>query len=132
MHEISRDDRIAGRMAVEPALAVTKQLFDFVVPHPVVLLIVENRNEHVQVRQQFAQPARCSKRDGEQPARAERRHALVEFVTRRFDLIAERLEQRAEKRLAAAARNRRETGFERQLGRRRGRAFARIGHPARS
>ena len=96
---------------------MTKQLLDLVVPDPVVLLIVENRNEHVQVRQQVAQPARCSQRNREQPARAERRHALVEFVTRRFDRVAERLEQRAEKRLAAAAGNSRKTCFERQLSR---------------
>ena len=44
MHQIARDDGIARRMAVEPALAVTKQLLDLVVPNPVVLLIVENRN----------------------------------------------------------------------------------------
>ena len=118
MHEIARDDGVARRMAVEPALPVTKQLFDFVVPNPVVLLIVENRNQHVQVRQQVAQPARCSQRNREQSARAERRHALVEFVTGRFDRIAERLEQRAEERLAAAAGHSRETCFERQLGRR--------------
>ena len=65
VHEIPRDDHIARRMAVEPALPVTKQLLDFVVPNPVVLLIVENRNEHAQVRQEFAQPARCPKRDCE-------------------------------------------------------------------
>ena len=118
MHEIARDDDVARRMAIEPALAVTKQLFDLVVSNPVVLLIVEHRNEHVQVGQQVAQPARCSKRDGKQPARAERRHALVEFVARRFDRIAERLEQPAEERLAATAGNSRETCFERQCGRR--------------
>ena len=100
-------------MAVEPALTVAKQLLDLVVADPVVLLIIEDRDEHVQVRQQVAQSARRSQRDGEQPARAERRHALVECVTRRFDLVAERLEQRAEERLAAAAGDGREPSFER-------------------
>ena len=70
------------------------------------------------MRQQVAQPARRAERDGEQPARAERRHALVEFVAGRFDRVAERLEQRAEERFAAAAGNSRESCFERQLGRR--------------
>ena len=106
-----------ARMAVEPALAVAKQLLDLVVAHPVVLLIVENRNEHVEMRQQVAQPACRAERDGEQPARAERRHALVELVPRRLDLVAERLEQAAKKRLAAAAGHRRESRLERQLGR---------------
>ena len=60
-------------------------------------LIIEHRNQDVQVRQQVAQPARRGERNGEQPARTERRHALVEFVARRFDRITERLEQSAEK-----------------------------------
>ena len=38
-------------MLIKPALPVTKQLLDFVVTNRVVLLIVENRNEHIQVRQ---------------------------------------------------------------------------------
>ena len=32
------------RMAIEPALSVTKQLLDLVAPDPVMLLIIENRN----------------------------------------------------------------------------------------
>ena len=94
MHEISRDDRVARGMSIEPALAVAKQLFDLVGSNPVVLLVVEHRNEHIQVRQQVAQSARRAERDGKQPARAERRHALVELMACRFDLIAERFEQR--------------------------------------
>ena len=112
-------------MAVEPALPTSKQLLDFIVSHPVVLLVVENRNEHVQVRQELVQSTRGSKRDREDPARAERRHALVEFVARRFDRVAERLEQRAEERFAAAAGNRCEPCLERQLcGREVGRPLA--------
>jgi hypothetical protein len=117
MNEIAGDDGIARGVAVEPALPVTKQLLDFVVPNPVVLLIIENRNEHVQMRQQVAQPTRCSKRHCKQSARAKGRHALVEFVACRIDRIAERLEQRAEECLATAAGNSRESCFERQLGR---------------
>lgn len=117
MHQISGHDRVPRRMAVKPALAMSKQFLHFVVTDPVVLLIVEDRNQYVEVRQQVAQSARCSQRNREEPARAERRHALVEFMTDRFDRIAERLEQRAEKRLSAAARDRGKTGFERQLNR---------------
>ena len=117
MHEISRDDHVARGVSVEPALAVAQQLFDLVVTNPVVLLVVEHRNEHIEVRQQVAQPARRAKRDGKQPARAERRHALVELMAGRFDLIAERFEQPAQECLAAAAGNGSETGFERQVSR---------------
>jgi hypothetical protein len=37
-------------MAIEPALPMTEQLLDFVVANPIVLLIVESRDEDVQVR----------------------------------------------------------------------------------
>ena len=112
-------------MALEPALPMAKQLLDFVVANPVVLLIVENRDEDVQMRQDFAQPARCAKRDREQSAWTEHRHALVEFMPGRFDRVAERLEQRAEERFAAAAGNRCEPCLERQLcGREVGRPLA--------
>jgi hypothetical protein len=102
-------------MRVEPALSMAKELLDLVVSDPVVLLIVEHRDEHVQVRQEFAQASRCPKRDSKQPARAERRHALVKFVAGCLDLVAERLEQRAEESLAAAAGNSGKSGFQRQL-----------------
>jgi len=118
MHQIARDDGIARRMTIEPALSVPKQLLDLVVPNPVVLLIIENRNQDVQVRQQVAQPACRAERNGEQPARTEGRHALVEFVTDCFDRVAERLEQRSEERFAASAGHSRESCFQRQLRRR--------------
>jgi hypothetical protein len=88
---------------------MTKQLLDFVVTDPVVLLIVENRDQHVQVRQDFAQSACCPKRDSEQPARPEHPHPLVELMSRRFDCVAEGLEQRTEELFAAATRHRRES-----------------------
>src|SRR4029079_5294689 len=102
LQELSRDDGVSRRMAIEPALPMTKQLLDFVVTNPVVLLVIENRNEHVQVREQVAQPPGRSQCDREQPARTERRHALVEFVTSRLDRIPKRLEQCTEERFASA------------------------------
>ena len=98
---------------------MTKQLLDLVVSNPVVLLVIENGNEDVQVRQEVAQPARCSKRDGEQPARAESRHGLVEFVSGRFDRVAERFEQRTQEPFAATAGDGCKTCLQGQLGRRK-------------
>ena len=115
VHEVSRNDGVSRWMAIEPALPMTKQLLDFVVADPVVFLVVENRNEHVQVREQVAQPPGRPQCDREQPARTERPHALVEFMTSRLDCIPERLEQRAEERFASAAGNGRESRLERQF-----------------
>ena len=88
--QVARNDGIARRMTIEPALSVPKQLLDLVVPNPVVLLIVENRNQDVQVRQQVAQPACRAERNGEQPARTEGRHASSRDA-RRLDRVAEGL-----------------------------------------
>jgi hypothetical protein len=59
-----------------------------------------------------------AKRDCEEPARAERWHALVEFVPRRLDRVSERPEQRADEHFAAAAGHGRQTRLQRQIGRR--------------
>src|SRR5262249_10625748 len=114
----ARDNHVARRMLVQPALAMTQQLLDLIVSNPVVLLVVQYRDQYVQVRQQLAQSPRRSQRDSEQPARPESGHALVEFVAGRLDLVAERLEQRAKKSVAATAGDRCDSRFEWQRRRR--------------
>ena len=116
MREVARHDDLARRMALEPALAMTKELLHFVVADPVVLAIVDNGYEHVEVCQQVAEAAGGAQRDGEQSARPERRHAVVEFMAAGFDPVAERLEERAEERFPATARDRRESRLEWQRG----------------
>ncbi len=45
-------------MPGQPALAVPEQLLHLGVADPVVLLLVEDGDQHVEVRQELAQPAR--------------------------------------------------------------------------
>lgn len=105
-HQVARDDHVSRRMLVQPAFTMTQELLDFVVSNTVVLLVVQYWDQHVQVRQQLAQAARRSQRDSKQPAGPKSGHALVEFVAGRLDVVAERLEERTEKSVAAAARYR--------------------------
>ena len=102
MLQVSRHDDIAGRVTFEPPLAAPQQLFDLVVSYPIVLVVVQHRDEYVQVSQHVAEATRGSQRNREQPAGAERRHGVVERMPRRLDLVTERLEQSSEKGLTAA------------------------------
>ena len=52
--EVAVDDQLALGMPGEPALAAAQQLLHLVVADPVVLLRVEHRHEHVEVREQLA------------------------------------------------------------------------------
>ena len=44
-----RDERVLG-VVRQPALAMSEQLLDFRLPDPVVLVVVQDRDQHVQVR----------------------------------------------------------------------------------
>ena len=57
-HEIPRNDLVTRRVGFEPTLAAPKKLLDFVISNPVVLLVVQHRNQDVQMREQFAQQPR--------------------------------------------------------------------------
>jgi hypothetical protein len=126
--EVARHDQLAVRVAGEPALPAGKQLLDLVVADPVVLLRVEHRHEHVEVRQQVAQPALAGEPERVVAARAPLRETLVERVVDRLDDVAERLEQLARDLLAAHDRRDREARLERQ--RLVGEAGARVAAPA--
>jgi hypothetical protein len=91
MYEVSRHDRIARRVRVEPPLATPNQLLDFVVSNPVVLLVVENWDQDVQVGEEFTEAARRTQRHSEQAAWAERWHAFVEWMSNGIDVVTEGL-----------------------------------------
>ena len=55
--QIAPRDRLAFRMAAEPACAVTQQLFDLFVSDLIMLVVVERRDQYVQMREQIAQSA---------------------------------------------------------------------------
>jgi hypothetical protein len=53
--QVAVHDQLALGRAGKPALAATHELLDLLVPDPVVLLRVEDGDEHVEVREQLAQ-----------------------------------------------------------------------------
>ena len=60
--QISAGDLLLLGMRCEPARSFGQQLLQFVLADEVVLLVVEDRNEHVEVRQQFGQRFRAADR----------------------------------------------------------------------
>jgi len=128
MHEISARLCIARRMAIEPALSVPKQLLDLVVPNPVMLVIIENRNRTYRcvsrsLNGMFARSVTVTTCSDRGPACSRR------VVTGRFDRVAERLEQRPGRTLRRLAGSTRVLPRA-QLGGRQFRFSARIGRPA--
>jgi hypothetical protein len=83
---------------------VPKQFLELVLANPVVLLIIEDRHQHVQVPKQFGEADLALERNAEIRTVAPLRERCVERMSRGLDGVAERLEQRAQECLAAATR----------------------------
>ena len=49
--QITIGNELSFRMFAEPAFAVPQQLFDFGVADPLVLVIIEHRDKHIEMRQ---------------------------------------------------------------------------------
>jgi len=90
--QVAIDDLLLGRMRRQPRFAVTEQLFHFVIPDPVMLVVVEHGDEHVQMPQQLLKRNRLRKLDGEIRAIAPVRELIIQYMPRRRDLISEWLE----------------------------------------
>ena len=73
--------------------AVAQELLDLLVANPVVLLVVENGNQNVQVRQNLSDALGRGKLNGEVATRRAISHAFVERVLDHRHQVAERLEQ---------------------------------------
>src|SRR5438093_6895576 len=101
--EVATGDRFSLGVRREPSLAMTDELLDFVVAHPVVLLVVEHGDEHVQMRQQLGEPLFGGEREGVIPTGAPLGHRRIERMRRSRYRVAERLEQLPEEALALAA-----------------------------
>ena len=59
MFEITIAYQLAFRMLAKPALAVAQQFFDFVVADPIVFVVVQHGNQHVEMRQQLLAAGWC-------------------------------------------------------------------------
>ena len=88
-------------MVLQPALATPNQFLDLLVAHPVVLFIVENRDQHREVPQQIRYPLVALKSHCEIAAHPPIGVRLIEDMPLQTDRIAERFEQLAQDRFAA-------------------------------
>jgi len=113
MLQVARGDERALRVRGEPALAVAHQLRDLVVADPVVLVVVQHRDEHVEVREQVAQARRGAQRERIVGALAPVRKKRVERMGRDVDGVAQGLEQPAQQPRAIATGHGRQRGLER-------------------
>ncbi len=113
--QVAPRDGLALGMRRQPSLAPANQLVDFVVANPVVLVVVQNGNKHVEMREQIAEPLGARDRYGEIAARAPVAVLLIEGVLLGAHLVAERLEEPPQECLAAAAGKNREASLERKL-----------------
>jgi hypothetical protein len=119
MLQVPARDDLALRVRREPPLAVAQQLLDLVVADPVVLLVVQHRHQHVQVREQLGEPLRSRERDREVAAVAPLgRQRGIERVRLGRHRPPERLEQPAQELVAAAAGQHRDARLERDRRRR--------------
>src|SRR5256885_16704226 len=82
---------------------MSKEFVHFLLADPIVLVVVEYRDQHVQVRQKLMQWNRVGQLDGEVGAFAPIGEVLVQRVPRRGDGVAKWLEQSAQQSFAAAA-----------------------------
>jgi hypothetical protein len=108
--QVALDDQVARGMALQPAFATLHQLGDLVLADPVVLVVVEHRDQHIEVVEQVAQPRGSgqSKRDITRSVGVDARDGID------VDGPAQGLEQRPnEHGAAAASRQRRDDDFQR-------------------
>jgi hypothetical protein len=118
-----RDERLLG-VGGQPVAAAVQQLVDLGLVDPVVLVVVEDGQQHVEMGQQVGQPEIARQREADVTAVAPGRVLLVEADRLHVDGVAERLEEPAHEVLAAAGRHRRQPRLERDRRRRQLRVAA--------
>jgi hypothetical protein len=55
VNEVALNDQLAGRMLRKPPFGSCKELVHFVFAHPVMFVVVENRDEHIELIEKCAQ-----------------------------------------------------------------------------
>ena len=101
-------------MFAKPSLAVTKQLFDLVLADPVMLVVIQHRNQNVEMGQQIAQSTVRFQCRGEIGALAPFRKLLIERMSSCRHFVAERLEESPQNKFSAATRHNGNARFQRQ------------------
>lgn len=113
--QVSAGDRLPLGMRGQPALPAAHEFLHLVVADPVVLVVVEDRNQHVQVRQELAEPPPGAQGHCEIPAGTPVGIQLVKRVLRGLHLVAQGLEQSAKERLASLAGQHRQPCLQRNV-----------------
>ena len=104
-------------MLVEPALAAPQQLFELVLAEPVVLVVVEHRDQYGELAQDILHPRGRTEGHAVGRAGSPFRELLVQWEPNRFDtVVTERLEQALQHHLATPAAEGAEFDFERNRG----------------
>ena len=117
VRQVAAGDEDLLRVRAEPVGASPDQLVDLVVADPVVLGVVEDRQQDVQVIQRISEPDAASEVNVEIPRLPPRRNGGIQRDGGRRDLPAERREQAAQQVGAATARDGGQADFQRYGGR---------------
>ena len=105
--QVAADDQVPVGMPGQPLRRAAGQLVDLVPAHPVVLVVVEHRQQHVQLAEQVTHPARGGDAHVEVGAVTPVGEGRVQRYRLGAHLVAERLEQpvaAAPRRPGSAAR----------------------------
>ena len=108
--QVALHDLLALWMTREPGTAVAEQFVDFVISHPVMLFIVQDRHEHVEVRQEIAQAHLSLEFDGTIGTVAPVRKLFIQAVLSRRHHIPQRLEEVSQHAFATTTRQHRQPG----------------------
>ena len=101
--QVAADDHVPLRVAGQPLRGRAGELADLISGDPVVLAVVQHRQQHVQVAEQVLDPAGAGQPDAEVRAVTPVGEVRVQRDGDGADLVAKRLEQLPQQGLAAAA-----------------------------
>ena len=93
MRKVSASNQLALRMLSKPSLASPNQLANFIVAHPIMLGVVENRQEHVKLVESICETNLSGQCEIRIARFAPRRESFVQWNRSRGHFPSERLEQ---------------------------------------
>ena len=105
MAQVTPDDGVTRRVRSQPALALAQEFLDFIVADPVVLLRVQDGNQHVEVSEEIRKAHISAQLNRVVRTLAPFREPLVQGMMLCRHLVAQRLEQLPQEWFAASARH---------------------------
>ncbi len=116
VRQVAAGDQVTVRVRGQPAGAGPDQLVHLVGAHPVVLGVVQHRQQHIQVVQRIGEPHPPTQPQPDIPGVTPLRDQRIERHRPRFDRPAQRPEEPLSNRGPALARQRRDPDLQRQGG----------------